>query len=419
MPTPHRIERNYDRAFFNRRKQNRFRIIFIGVMLTLIFGLPLLLLWQLSNIQFAVLEAAGIAPTATPFASVRASQAQEAYLRGDVLSALELYEQAVRQQPQNASYLYEYGKMLIEADRSTEAAAVGQQIIDIAPNDPRGFALRANALMWNDPAAAIPVAISGTEVDNGFAPLHAALSVAYTNLDRYQEGLQRGDLAIRLDPTDANARRSYSYPLIFTGRYTEAIAQLEEAIAINPNVTAPYFELASLYRRINQEEMAVAIYNRVVDLDPTNARAYLRLCETFAAVGLFQDAEVYCDQALIIDPEYGSAHRMRGQLRYSRRNYEGAIDSFNRCVELGASDPDSIEIECYYIRGLAYYFLAQCDNAWETLTIASGRTNAEPIVRSINIGLSSVIRDCAGYQGRLLPTAIPPTAIPPTPIGGG
>ena len=134
---------------------------------------------------------------------------------------------------------------------------------------------------------------------------------------------------------DASARRAYSYPLDLHGRYTEAIAQLEKAIAINPNLTAAYFELASLYRRVNQPRMSVAIYNRVLEIDPNNARAYLRICETFAAVGEFKDAEPFCDQALEIDPEYADAHRMLGQLRYSRRNYEGAIEEFQHLQRSG------------------------------------------------------------------------------------
>jgi len=409
-----RINRDYRRPFF-RRQRAPFSWAALLILLGLIVAIPLLASWQFSALQLAALEAIGMAPTSTPFASFWASEGQARYLAGDLRGAADFYGRAVELQPNNPSYLYEYGRVLIELDGYERAAELGQRLMEIAPQDPRGYALRATALVWSDPAAAIPIAISGVELGQPFAPLNAALAVAYTNIGRYQEALQRGDLAIRQNPMDASARRSYSYPLIFTGRYSEAISQLEQAIAINPRQLPAYFELASLYRRLNQEEMAIAIYQRVLEYDANNARAYLRLCETYAAAGLFIEAEPFCQRALDIDPNYADAHRMQGQLRYSRRNYEGSIESFNTCIRLGSN-----AIECYYIRGLAHYFLGQCDEAWAVLNEALARVNPDltPVVNSINIGLTNVTVNCAGYRGRQLPTPIPPTPIPPTPIGG-
>jgi len=409
-----KINRDYRRPFF-RKQRAPFSWAALLILLGLIVAIPLLASWQFSNLQLAALDAIGMAPTSTPFASVWAAQGQASYLEGDLRSAADFYARAVQTQPNNPNYLYEYGRVLIELDGYEQAAELGQRLVDIAPQDPRGYALRANALVWSDPAAAIPIAISGIELGQAFAPLNAALAIAYTNIGRYQEALQRGDLAIRQNPMDASARRSYSYPLIFTGRYSEAINQLEQAIAINPRQLPAYFELASLYRRLNQEEMAIAIYQRVLEYDANNARAYLRLCETYAAAGLFIEAEPFCQTALDIDPAYADAHRMQGQLRYSRRNYEGSIESFNTCISLGSE-----AIECYYIRGLAHYFLGQCDEAWAVLNEALTRVNPDltSIVNSINIGLTNVTINCVDYRGRQLPTPIPPTAIPPTPIGG-
>ncbi|MCU0511457.1 MAG: tetratricopeptide repeat protein [Anaerolineae bacterium] len=411
---PHKIKRHSSQRLFRQPRQRGY-YVFLVLLALLIAAIPLLVSWQFNTLQLAALQVVGFAPTATPFASERAQRGQLLFESGDIRSAALFYEQAVRQQPENVNYLYEYGRTLLELDRTDEALPLAEQIIQLAPADPRGYALKASALMWSDPANAIPAAQAGEELGIPFAPLQAAMAVAYTNIGRYQEALQRADLAIRIDPLDASARRAYSYPLIYTGRYNEAIAQLEQAIAINANFAAPYFELASLYRSIQNEEMAVAIYFRVLEIEPNNARAYLRLCETYAAVGQFQIAEGYCDTALDIDPDYASAHRMRGQLRYSRRNYEGAIEEFQECLRLGSD-----EIECYYLRGLAHYALGDCDVAWEVLNEALARVepNRTQVVQAINIGLENITIRCAGYQGRTLPTPIPPTPIPPTPIGG-
>lgn len=431
---PRRIRRDYNRAFFNKRK-NYGRLYFIVFMILVIAAVPIFAYFNYSNLQLMTLDALNIAPTPTPFAAERAERGEAFYQTGDVETALVQFEQAVQQQPENINYLYEYGVALIELDRNDEATIVADRMLALEPNDPRGYSLKANSIVWSDPAAAIPIALQGREVagDNQYAPIHATLSIGYTLIGRFDEALQEGELATRVDPMDAGAHRSYHYPLLFTGNYTEAINQLQRAIAINPNLTAPYFELASLYRApaINRPEMAVSIYNEVLRIEPNNERAYARLCQTYAAVGLFQEAEGYCDEAIFIEPDYALAHQVRGQLRYSRRNYEGAIEEFQTCIrlDLGLSDnteidlasfePDDVAIECLYIHGLAHYFLNQCDLAWELLNMALNHPGSIENVRlQILQGLENITINCVGYQGRGLPTPVPPTPIPPTPIGG-
>jgi tetratricopeptide (TPR) repeat protein len=433
-----RIQRDYSKPFFSKRK-NRSRLYFVVFMLLAIVSIPALLYWQQDTLRMEFLEAAGIAPTSTPFASERAERGEAFYRAGDIPAAAANFEIAVTQQPETVDYLYEYGVLQLEQNNNDQAVTLGDRIIELAPNDPRGYALKANALAWANPAEAIPVALTGVEEsDRQFAPLHGALAVAYTSIGRYQEALQQGDLAVRIDPMDAGARRSFSYPLIYTGDYSAAINQLEQAISINPNLTGPYFELASLYRLINRDEYGTAIYERVMELDPDNWRAYLRMCQTYSAAGLFQEAETYCNEAERINTKDPEVHRTLGQLQYSRRNYEGAINSFRTCLNLEMGEPyeqlpqsfdvaldiddlptDETEIECLYIMGLAHYALAHCDAAWTYLTEAQQHPRAQGTTsEDIQSGLFLVSADCAGYENRSLPTAIPPTPIPPTPIGG-
>lgn len=376
-------------------------------------GLILLTYYNYEQMRYMALNALGIAPTPTLFASEHARQGINVYNDGQVEAALDEFKLAIDQRPNDINYLYEYGRILIELDQYDEAVPFGDRAIEAAPDDPRGYALKARALMWSDPGGAIPTAVSGLEADPDFAPLHAALAIAYTRIGRYAEGLQRGLRATELDPLDSFARRAYSIPLIYTGRSSQAIEQLESAVAINPSLTGPYFELAAQYRAIDVPEMAVGVYRRILDIDGDNAKAYLRLCETYASIGEFITATGFCETALDLNPVYASAWRMLGQLQYSRRNYESSIESFNSCVQFG-----STEVECYYIRGLAHYFLGQCDEAWAVLHESFSYTNQEPIIETINTGLTNVTVNCPGYENRSLPTPIPPTPIPPTPIGG-
>ena len=411
-----RIKRDHSKPFFSNRRRGLTGLpllLFVTFILGMSATLVLLTVLNYDRMQFAALDLLGIAPTPTPFASQHAQVGIDLYNRGRVREALAKFDEALVQQGNNVNYLYEYGRILIELDEYDMAVDYGDRAIAAAPNDARGYALKARALMWSDPENAIPIAVSGLDIDPNFSPLHAALAIAYTRIGRYDEGLRRGDLAVQLDPLDSFAHRAYSTPLIYTGRNTQAIEALEQAVAINPSLPGPYFELAAQYRAVNYEEMAVGIYRRVLELEPNNAKAYLRICETYATIGEFQEGSVFCETALEINPEYASAWRMLGQLQYSRRNYEGAIESFDNCVSYG-----STEVECYYIRGWAHYILGHCDEAWVVLQDALNYATADQIIDDINTGLANIRINCPGYANVTLPTAIPPTAIPPTPIGG-
>lgn len=416
MKPNQKIKRSYSKTLFSSRRRGLSGLplfLFVLLMVSMIAGL-ILLTWQnYDQMRYMVQNALGIAPTPTLLASEHARQGITQYNAGQVEAARADFELAIGQRPNDINYLYEYGRILIELDQYDEAVAIGDRAIDVAPDDARGYALKARALMWSDPGTAIPIAVSGLEIDPGFAPLHAALAIAYTRIGRYAEGLQRGIRATELDPLDSFAHRAYSIPLIYTGRNSQAIEQLEAAVAINPNLTGPYFELAAQYRAIDIPEMAVGVYQHILSMDADNAKAYLRLCETYASVGEFITATGFCETALDINPAYASAWRMLGQLQYNRRNYESSIESFNNCVQFGSS-----EVECYYIRGLAHYFLGQCDDAWAVLRDSFSYTVQEPIIETINTGLTNVTINCPGYENRSLPTPIPPTPIPLTPIGG-
>jgi tetratricopeptide (TPR) repeat protein len=398
----------------------------VFVLLAAIAALLIFSVTQFDRLQLVALDVVGMAPTSTPFASTLATEGAALFQQGKIIEAADFFAQAVAQQPNNLDYLYEYGKMLIELDRPEEVItppnenepSLADRAIALNPRDPRGYALKTKALVWvGDPAAAIPVGVAGLEQAPGFAPLLSALARAYTLIGRYQQGLDYGFEAVEKDPMDADAHRSYAFTLIWVGERELAIEQLEEAISINPNLTAPYFELALQYLASDQDDYAIATYEHVLSLEPRNKRAFLRLCEAYAKVGQQDRAEGYCDDALDVDENYAQAWRQVGIARYTRRNYEGAIEAFQNCVDNGSE-----EIQCWYLRGLANYYLGNCDSAWtilqESLPMAEALADGESIIASIREGLRLTTVSCPTYAGRALPTEQPPTPIPPTPIGG-
>jgi len=417
------IRRNYSEPFFGNRRRRRgglrliiFFALFIGAALWFVDS-------NFGSLQTMALEAVGQAPPPTPYASDFAMQGMQAFAAGELAAAVGYYERAVAQQPDNIDYLYEYGRALFELGGDdptlyTRIIELGDRAIEVAPRDARGYALKTRALdLSGDSANAIPVGQAGLAIDPNFAPLHSALSSAYREIDRYDVALERAERAIELDPYDSTARRVYAYALIWVGLPQDAIIQLERAVALSPNLTGPYFELALMYLNNQEPELAIATYEQILSMQPENARAYQRLCEAYNTAGEIRRAIGYCQDSLGIDDQVSTTWASFGHVQYRNRNYEGAIDSFETCVGLGGED-----IRCWYLRGLAHYYLGECDDAWsvlgESADIIGQPTEFNPVYEAVLEGFRLITISCTGYQGRTLPTPPPPTAIPPTPIGG-
>lgn len=432
------IRRDYSQPLFGNRRRNRVNRQFVFIYLLVMGGILGYVWWQLPRLQLAALDAIGLAPTATPFASWYAQQGFDFYARGDVENASRMFEQAVLQQPSDINYLYEYGRTLLDLGRDPDpsngrprsdveiALEIGDRAIEAAPNDPRGYALKSKALFWDGQASqAIPVAQQGLERAPNYSQLHAVLAWSYATISRFQLGLQWGSSAVEADPMNPDAHRAFAYTLISVGQREEAIQELNAAIAINPNLTGPYFELALQFRSLNMLEEAIATYDAILRLEPRNARAMFRLCETYFSAGEASQAEGYCQDAIEQNPDpvtLARSYRQLGMVNYGRRNYEGAIENFARCEELG-----STEIQCYYLRGLAHYYLARpgngnCELAWQYLNrsaeLVQSLPGSEGIQDDITLGLNLTIQTCPQFSGQVVAT-LAPTEIPPTPIGFG
>ncbi len=423
------IKRDYSQPFFSTRRRSRVTGRFLFFYGLLIGAFLVFVSSQFGRLQMVALGAIGLAPTPTAFASTWAMQGYDFFLQGKMEEAATAYAQAVSQEPNNINYLYEYGRTLIELNRTANplqnrpqsdvelASELGDRAMDAAPQDVRAYTLKASALvMLGDSQSAIPVALQGYELNSGFASLLAALARAYTDIGRYQQGLDYGLAAVEADPKNVDAHRGYAIALIWVGRRDEAIRELEDAININPNLAAPYFELAGQYKGANRIEDAIAAYEKVMSIQPRNPKGLLRLCETYTQVGQNEQAEGYCDDAIQIDESYADAYKARGGVRFRRRNYEGAIEDFKKC-----QSNNSQAIECFYQQGLAYYYIGgptNCDFAWDLLNRSLELQPDPSIIDIIQTGLQLVTQNCVKYTNQALPTLTVPTVVP-TLIGSG
>jgi tetratricopeptide (TPR) repeat protein len=397
------------------------------VIWIVVMTMVLAVIWRFNSVQSWVVASVSGDPTATPTAITLAREGERAYLNGDLAAAIDYYEQAAALAPNNIDILFEYGRILIYrsyagrnyAYRTADALEVAQKAVESAPNNVRAQALLCNALVANDrPEEAIGAGLRAVQIDNSYAEAHAYLSIAHYYAGRPNQALESGDTAVKHNPNSLDARRALALSLAYVGSYDAAIQQFERAIQIHPRLDVLYFELAMYYKAQNNYDAAIMAYDQVLAIEPDNVKAYTRKCETYFTMREDQKAQEACEQAIQMDPTYPEAHRQLGMVRYTRRNYEGAIESFEECSNLQIAQEVPLndrEIQCWYIRGLAWALLARCDNAWPLFQDALSMTPNETIKGHITSGMMS----CVEYGDKdisEIPTPVPTEVPKPEPI---
>lgn len=387
------IKRDYSRPFFRDPKGHPVRNMLIAALLGALLGLGILS--QRPAVQQALDALIGIQPTPTPLPAELAMRASRLVQAGDLTAAEGPLATAVAERPENIAYRYEYGALLIELERYDEAFALGTHIIDLNPRDVRGFALEAAALVWQgQAAAAIPIALSGLQLDSRFASLHATLTRAYVDTSRWNEALEAGESGLSMNPDDANLARAYAYALQSVGAYEDAMAYLEQSVELRPTYLPTQFELAGLYLARGRDQEAIDLYDRILAVEPRHARALLRQCLAYRKVGQFARALGFCEDSAASDSRDPEALFHLGQLYYRERRFEESLAAFQQCVD---RDSGAYGLSCLYRLALSHYYTGDCNTGRgllrESLLIAQAREGADSAVDNIQQGLAAIAND--------------------------
>lgn len=400
-----KIKRDYSQPFFRPPKRHPIRNLFIAALLGLLLGLAIL--WQWEAVEGVALTVIGSPATPKPSANELAARALTLSHGGDFIGAEALLATAVAEAPDEIAYRYQQGRALIELGRYDEAHALGAVITSIDARDVRGYALKAAAFTWGgQPASAIPIALSGLELNPRFVPLYATLSRAYIGVERWADGLEAGERGLSINSDDADLNRAYAYALTSVGEYSDAVAHLQRAIELRPAYLPTHFELAGLYLARDEDRSAIELYDHILAIDPRNARAMLRLCLAYRKVGEFARALGFCEDSVASDPTDPEAQFQLGLLYYRERRFEQSRDAFGDCL---THDEGVYDLSCRYRLGLSHYYTGDCAGGWTLLrdSLDLARASAdEATLSNILQGLDAIESDPACIESAARPISL-------------
>src|SRR5271156_7095908 len=174
--------------------------------------------------------------------------------------------------------------------------------------------------------AASPAAAQGT----------ATPTVCAADADSAFSPDQRIAACTALIKTARNAPREVADALVNRGqaawyadKMKQAFADLDRAIALDPNNARAFRERSNAYRSIGKLDRALADASEAVRLDPRDAKAFDNRGDVFVEKGQYERAIHDYDEALRLDPKLNLAFRDRGGAYYFNKNYERAIKDYD------------------------------------------------------------------------------------------
>jgi len=118
-----------------------------------------------------------------------------------------------------------------------------------------------------------------------------------------------------------------------SGRYTEALACLHEAVKMQPTPFS-YYELGSLYRQMDQHQRAIEALEEAIRLKPDFVDAYNQLGITYYERGQHVEALTLFQAAAELEPDNPYHYYNLGHVYKTLKRYDEAMATFRRALEL-------------------------------------------------------------------------------------
>jgi tetratricopeptide (TPR) repeat protein len=200
---------------------------------------------------------------------------------GNLDKAIPLYEEILKEDPDNHAVAYELARVYDTRDEGDKALELIRKAIAAAPDNEWYQRFLADVYQKqgkNQEAAALYESLAKKEPNNDYYYHRWAYFLVRAN-DISKALKVYDDLEKRTGIHEELIRRKHAL-YVGMGNNKKAADELERLIAVFPNNVDYYHLLAGFYEQIGEEDLAKQIYRRLVTVAPEDAKATMALAGT-------------------------------------------------------------------------------------------------------------------------------------------
>ncbi len=163
------------------------------------------------------------------------------------------------------------------------------------------------------------------------ADTHLCQGIMEGGTGHYSEAVAQFQKVLDIEPANTFAYEGLANAQYNLKRISEAEATYQRAISVRPNYWAPYNWLGVLYLRTGENQKAAEMFRKVTKLDPGNHQAFYDLCGADFYLGKTAEAEEMCKKSLAIRPN-GTAYSNLGTITFYQGYFDLSAEYFEKAV---------------------------------------------------------------------------------------
>ncbi len=145
-------------------------------------------------------------------------------------------------------------------------------------------------------------------IDRKNADSYYGLGLCYKNLNKIQKAIEAFEKAQKIRELDYNICYELGLCYLISGNIASAIKNLINSIKLNSQNINAQIQLAIAHEIAEEEDMALIIYQKIIETSPEDIKAYNHKSTLLMTMGNYYEASVILHQILKINPEYYRAY---------------------------------------------------------------------------------------------------------------
>ncbi|MGY4402850.1 tetratricopeptide repeat protein [Bradyrhizobium sp. USDA 3315] len=263
------------------------------------------------------------------------AQAVALHQRGQLAAAEKIYEDMLRQQPNNFDALHLLGLISAQTGRSERGVDLIRRAIRLNGNVADAHSNLGNALRalrrFDEALASFERAVA---LRQNLAPALYNRGITLADLGRHEEALASYDRVLALVPDHADARRNSGAALRKLQRPEEALASLDRAIALKPKDAGAHNDRGNVLNDLKRFDDALASYDQA----PGIAGACYNRGNVLIELDRLEEAVASYDKAIALQPDYAEAYNNRGSALFRLRHHDAALASIDKAIQHKGDD---------------------------------------------------------------------------------
>ncbi len=324
-----------------------YRTYLPNVGLCLLLALGLIAAWRAASRRWghaAALRYGGIGVLMTLLAA--GTLARNAFWQTKVA----LWADAAKKSPGKARTQFNYASALGKAGRMEECAVSLRNTLRLDPHYDDGAAhgtlgaILANNGNIEEALAYFSEAIRLSSKDTKVAcTARCNRGWAFVGQKKFDPAIADLSEAIRLDPRNTEAHNKLGFALCQTGRLEEAFRHISEAIRLDPRLTDAHFNMAKIYEKQGKREESIASLSQVLRLKPDHAEAHNNMGVILVTQGRAEEALSHVSEAVRLKPGYMEARNNLGILLETAGRLDEAAASFSEALKLNPGNAAALQ----------------------------------------------------------------------------